>query len=410
MVRRASSILLAAATLMVWMVTSVPQPAAAQTAGGTLFGLNPAPGAVFAIDPSTGASTKLADLPADASGQPPTFFGLASDPDHHLLYTIRAFYTDSTFTTLQWQVVTIDSRSGAASMSLALALDVPNDLAFDPSSGDLFGISGNQPPQSVVRIDPVTGSLTHVADLPGQFAGRFAFASATHTLFVPTQEIVGSAPVNVVVAVNTQDGSVSQSPGMALPINQVVFDTASDALFGEGGFPASIYNLDMGTGAQTLIAPLLGSGFFAQVLTVDSATHTIYAKTDDFSTGSDAQSIQSVNDVTGASSVSTGTVTTDFYINTLAFEGAPAITPDSVAADVRQAFASGAILSSGLENALLAQLGAASSARSRGQCSTAASIYSAVVNTIKAQSGLGIDSSTATRLITEIQFLIDHCP
>ena len=385
-------------------------PLSATASSGRLFGLNPAPGAVFAIDPSTGASTKLIDLPADPSGQPPNFNGLASDPEHHVLYTVRSFYTDVTFTTIQWQVVSIDSTSGATSLSPALAQDVPSDLAFDPGSGDLLGISGNQAPQRVVRIDPVTGAITHVADLVGQFVGRFAYASATRTLYVPIQEIVGSSALNVVVAVDTQAGSVSQSPGMIVPINQLVYDSSSGALFGEGGFPTSIYRIDIGTGGQTLVAPVVGSGFFAQVLAIDSASHTIFAKTDDFSTGSDVQTIQSVDDVTGAYTVSTGGLTTDFYINTLAFEGASAITPDSVAADVRQAFSSGAIQNQGLEQAILAQLSAANDARTRGQCGPAASIYGALVKAIQAQSGVKVDASTATRLVTEIQFLIDHCP
>jgi hypothetical protein len=397
-----------AAAMALATMAFTPLPVAA--ASGTLFGLNPAPGAVFTIDPSTGATTKLTDLPADPTGQPPTFNGLASDPDHHLLFTVRSFYTDSTFTTIQWQVVTIDSKTGATSLSPKLAQAVQSDLAFDPASGDLFAISGNQAPQSVVRINPASGGIAHVADLPGQFAGRFAFASTTHTLFVPTQEIVGSDVLNVVVAVDTIGGAVTQSPRMTVPISQVVHDDATGALFGEGGFPASIYLIEAGTGIQTPIAPLLGSGFFFSVLTLDSSTHTIFAKNDDFSTGSDVQTIQSINDVTGAYTVSTNGFLPDFYINTLAFESAPAITPASVAADVRQAFASGAIQGEGLEQAILSQLGAAAGARTRGQCGTAANIYGALINAIRAQSGLKIDSATAARLITEIQVLIDHCP
>ncbi len=390
------------------IVTWTPLPAAA--ASGRLFGLNPSPGVVFAIDPSTGASTNLTNLPADPSGEPPGFSGLASNPDHHLLYTVRSFYTDFTFTKIQWQVVTIDSTTGATSLSPALAVDVPSDLAFDPASGDLFGISGNQAPQSVVRIDPVTGATTHVADLTGQFAGRFAYASNQHTLYVPTQQFVGPDALNVVLAVDTQSGAVSQSPGMTVPIDQVVYDQASGGLYGEGGFPGSIYRIDLGTGAQTLVAPLASSGFFFSVLTIDSATHTIFAKNDDFSTGSDVQTIESINDTTGAYTVSTGGLPIDFYINTLVFEGAALIPPESVAADVRQAFASGGIQGSGLEQAILSQLGAAAGSRTRGQCVTAASIYGALSKTIRAQSGLKIDSATASRLITEIQFLINHCP
>jgi hypothetical protein len=385
-------------------------PATAGT-NGTLFGLNPGPGAVFAIDPSTGASTKLTDLPTDPTGLPPSFTGLASDPAHHLLFTVRAFYTDFTFTTLLMQVVTIDSNTGATTLSRALAQDVPSDLAFDPSSGGLFGVSGVQAPQSVVRIDPVSGAITHIADLPGQFAYRFAYAAATHAMYVPTQEIIGTDALNVVITVDTLTGAVSQSPGMTVPIDQVVYDSSSGVVFGKGGgFPASIFQLDLSTGTQTLVAPALGT--FFQTMSIDSASHTIYVKNDDFPPegGSVVQTIQSVNDQTGAYTVSTGELPSDWYINTLVFVGGASITPDSVAADVRQSFASGAIKTQGLENALLAQLAIAANARAHGQCGTAADVYAAVIKTLQAQSGHQIDSATASRLITEVQFLIDHCP
>jgi hypothetical protein len=401
---------LIAATVSAASVTWQALPATAGT-NGTLFGLNPAPGAVFAIDPSTGASTKLTDLPVDQTGQPPTFFGLASDPAHHLLFTVRAFYTDSTFTTIRWQVVTIDSRTGATAMSPALARDVPSDLAFDPSTGGLFGVSGSQAPQTVVRIDPATGAITHIADLPGQFAGRFAYAPASHTVYVPTQEFVNFNVLNVVITVDTLTGAVSQSLGMTVPIDQVVYDSSSGVLFGKGGGPpASIFRLDPTTGAQTLVAPTQGT--FFQTMSIDSAAHTIYVKNDEFppTGGSVVQSIQSVNDQTGAYTVGTGALPTDWYINTLVFEGAAAITPASVAADVRQSFASGAIQTQGLENALLAQLEAAADARARGQCGTAADIYAAVIRTLRAQSGHHIDTATASQLIAELQFLIDNCP
>lgn len=343
MARKVSSTMatLLAATTAIAMATLSPISASASS--GTLFGLNPSPGAVFAIDPASGATTKLTDLPADPSGEPPTFSGLASDAAHHLLYTIRAFYTDATFTKLQTQVVTIDSQTGATSLSPALAQDVPSDIAFDPTTGSLLGITGVQSPQSVVRVDPVSGAITHIADLPATLStGRFAFDPAKHSMWVPIFEFVNSEALNVVVTVDTATGTVSQSPGMTLSINQLLYDSSSGALFGDGGFPPSVYQIDTATGAQTLVAPLAGGGFFFPVLSIDSSTHTIFVKNDDFSTGSDVQTIQSLNDVTGASSVSTGGLTTDFYVNTLVFEGAAAITPDSVAADVKQSFSSGA--------------------------------------------------------------------
>jgi hypothetical protein len=86
------------------------------------------------------------------------------------------------------------------------------------------------------------------------------------------------------------------------------------------------------------------------------------------------------------------------------------ITPDSIKADVSAALASGAIARAGVANSLLAKLDAASAARARGQCSTAAQVYRAFINELHAQSGKFVATGTASQLIDEAQFLIDNCP
>ena len=93
----------------------------------------------------------------------------------------------------------------------------------------------------------------------------------------------------------------------------------------------------------------------------------------------------------------------------LAFEPA-GITPDTIKSDVRSALASGAITNSGLATSLLAELNAASDARSRGQCAVSARTYQAFINDVSAQSGKLIASSKASLLVSEAQFQIDNCP
>jgi hypothetical protein len=94
----------------------------------------------------------------------------------------------------------------------------------------------------------------------------------------------------------------------------------------------------------------------------------------------------------------------------LVFVPNPAITPESIKADVRSARASGAIDNPRLANALLAILDAAAYARSTGKCSTAAHIYTAFVYVVSAQSSKHIAAATATQLVSEAQFLIANCP
>ena len=116
----------------------------------------------------------------------------------------------------------------------------------------------------------------------------------------------------------------------------------------------------------------------------------------------------SINDQTGAST--TGLATTEF-IGSFAFLPAPvSITADSIKADVKSALASGAINNDGVASSLLAELNAASAAQSRGQCATAAVLYTSFINDVNAQSGKHIAAATAAQLVSEAQFLIANCP
>jgi hypothetical protein len=97
----------------------------------------------------------------------------------------------------------------------------------------------------------------------------------------------------------------------------------------------------------------------------------------------------------------TGTTTVTFTI---------IVTPDSIKCDVTQFLQSGAITNGGNANSLLAKLDAAAAARARGQCSTAANIYSAFINELQAQSGKNVDAAAAAIMIADAQYLIAHCP
>ena len=52
----------------------------------------------------------------------------------------------------------------------------------------------------------------------------------------------------------------------------------------------------------------------------------------------------------------------------------------------------------------------AQAARERGQCKTAANIYEQFINDVNAQTGKSISVATASRLVSEAQFLIANCP
>src|SRR5260370_15237395 len=107
----------------------------------------------------------------------------------------------------------------------------------------------------------------------------------------------------------------------------VVYDTTSGNLYGKTFCcPAKLVRVDPTSGAQTVVASGLniGSG-----ITIDSATHTVYMTDDEFGAFGFSQFINSVNDQTGATSLSSGPLPANTYVCSLAFEGI-AITPESV--------------------------------------------------------------------------------
>lgn len=86
------------------------------------------------------------------------------------------------------------------------------------------------------------------------------------------------------------------------------------------------------------------------------------------------------------------------------------VTPQSIKLDVNQFLASGSISNLGIANSLLAMLGAAQTARTGGDCPTAANIYNAFNNEVEAQTGKAITATAASVLVGDANYLINHCP
>jgi hypothetical protein len=388
-----------------------PLPVAASSTG-TLFGIDIRRSAVVSIDPSTGALTPVADLSLPPGQLFPGFSdSMVDDPASHRLFLVRVVQDLSGFPpTSTDQLVTVDTRTGALTVSPGLAHPV-TALAFDTSNATLFGMTGDCCPNQIVSIDPSSGALTHVADLSGDSFSFLAIAPSTHSIYVNSESFAApppSPPTNTLLTVNTQTGVVTSSPQLSTGVNSLAFDTSLGALVGTTFFPPHFVRIDPTTGAETL----LGSydlGFFLEPGTaIDPASHTFFKVQDVFDDpiqGPIAH-IASINDQTGAGVLG---ATTGTNLAALAFEPV-LITPESIKADVRAALASGAISNAGITKSLLAKLNAAGDARSRGQCATAANIYNAFINELKAQGGQQVAATTASQLIGEAQFLIANCP
>ena len=402
--RRALRVLLIAITSLLPLVV---QPIAAPAAStGTLYGLGQS--TVVTINPATGETATYADLP-QVDTFPGAFFNqLASDPAGHRLFTSRTFYSEDF--TPHYQIVTVDTSTDPPTITLSedMASGI-TDLVFDPGTGALFGQTNMCCPFQLVRIDPVSGAQTHVADIPGKQPLRMTGAPDRHAIYLPTEDFdpITFQPIVTVVTIDTRSGAVSQSRPVAKGLFGLVYDRASGNLFGKTFCcPASLVAVNPSTGAETTLAAELpiGGG-----LTIDSGTHTVLMTADDFDGFNFVQRIESVNDVTGATSASSGTLPTDTYINSLAFMPT-LITPAQIRADVQDALASGAITKAGIAKNLLAELDDAQAARIRGQCNTATNIYQQFINDVNAQTGKSISLATASRLVSEAQFLIANCP
>ncbi len=384
-----------------------PFQAAAATDTGTLFGMNGT--AVYRIDTTTGALTAFAALPPPPPTQfLPSFNGLASDPIGHRLFTVRSS-ASLDFSTQFYDLITIDTQSAAVSVGPDMPRGAP-ELAYDSSTKALFGVTNFCCPFQLVRIDPVTGLQTHIADLPGVQESNMALAPSKHAIYMSSESfILGQfQPVVSVIAVDESTGAITTSPALATGVSQLAFDTSTGTLFAKSFCcPSVLLTVDPVTGAETTASTTdlgLGSGF-----AMDSASHNIYMTQDVFNAFGFFQLLQWINDQSGTVSVGSTQFPPGVFLQYLAFEGV-AITPDSIKADVNSAAASGAIDNAGLATALIAQLNAAAAARTNGQCTTAANIYSAFINTVTAQRGTHVSAATAAQLVSEAQFLIANCP
>jgi hypothetical protein len=389
-----------------------PLPVAASSTG-TLFGIDIRRPAVVSIDPTTGATTPVADLSLANQPAPGFMDTMASDPATHRVFLIRNVFDFSNgFPTTTYQLITVDTTGkGILNISPGLAHPVTS-LAFDTSTSTLLGFTGDCCPNQIVSINPASGALTHIADVIGDSFSFIAFSPSTHSLYLDSESFAQpfpNPPINTLLIVDTtQVDHVTIGPTLSPGVNSLAFDTSLGALFGVTFFPPHFVGVNTTTGIETS----LGSydfGFFLEPGTaIDPATHTFFKVQDVFDDpiqGPIAH-IASINDQTGAG-VLGGTTGTN--LAAIVFEPV-LITPESIKADVRAALAAGAITNPDFASALLAQLSAAEAARSRGQCATAANIYNAFINALNAQSGKQVTATTTSQLISEAKFLIANCP
>ena len=142
----------------------------------------------------------------------------AVNPTTHSYYIVRSSPTDSLP-----HVVTINTQTGTLVESPPLAQGI-FALGFDSASSKLVGITVCCP-NEFVQVDPATGALTilsSVGDAGFGFSPLPAVDPATHSYYIPR-----SSPTDSqlrVVTINTQTGSLVESPPLAQGVFALGFD------------------------------------------------------------------------------------------------------------------------------------------------------------------------------------------
>jgi probable HAF family extracellular repeat protein len=259
--------------------------------------------------------------------------------------------------------------TAATPFSLA-ATDV--DSAVQSVSYRIFPLGGAQPAYTTIAGTSASFMLTGIGGDGTYEIDYFADDPAGNRELVQTQlvRLDTTAPAITV----TQPAATTYAHSAVLTLNYAVDD-------GSGSGVSNVTT--MLDGLTTIAGHGLQSGQPINLLT-------------ELSLGSHTFTITATDNLGNASSRSV-----TFVVS---------VTAAGILADVSQFLAAGAIKNGGLANSLSVKLAAAASARSSGDCATAASLYHAFINELQAQSGKGVSPAAASTMIADAQYLIANCP
>jgi hypothetical protein len=203
-------------------------------------GVGGAPRELYTFDPNSGLSTFRATMPGTQR-----FFSLEKRPSTGVMYGIEPAAS---------ALFTIDINTGAATFVANTGLATIADIAFDPTSGLMYGLCRNSPTNLYV-IDPLTGASTLIGDTGGAVRTGLA-CSATGQLYAA--ELDGKLwRIDKTTAAVTLVGG---NGGMSL-VEDATINSAGELFFTD--FFGSINKVDLATGINT---PVGNSGLGAGLL------------------------------------------------------------------------------------------------------------------------------------------------
>jgi PEP-CTERM motif len=218
------------------------------------------PGELVTLNTGTGVSTNVGAL-VDGSNNPYGLTGLAFDPSTGVLYGS----TGNNSITNPGFLVTVNPLTGTVTSvgSFGLRFDTFADITFDPTSGTLYGYAAGG--HSLYTINPSTGTSTQVgASGVIGFGGEGLAADAFGTLFGTPNGCSGQLDTfSKVNGAATVGPNLSGCPLSTATINALAFGNTSGTLFGiNGGFfgpgsPANLVTIDTSTGVVTNVGSSL---------------------------------------------------------------------------------------------------------------------------------------------------------
>jgi hypothetical protein len=219
--------------------------------------------------------------------------GLAFDPTSGTLYGVEVFAIAGSNDSY---LLTVDPVTGwGTRLPGSLGFDVQG-LAFDPLSGTLYGVDVDT--DQLLVIDPVAVSATAVGPLGYGTVGGLAFDPNAGVLYATDHF------TDLLLTVDRATGAASPVGALVAAFNLggLAFDPDTNTLYG-ANYHLGVYTIDTATGAATALGPATG----ARALAFDSLADELYGSGEDLlsidtvsGTGQVVGSIYSYKDRMGA--------------------------------------------------------------------------------------------------------------
>jgi hypothetical protein len=276
MLSRASRHLVAFALAAVAAGAGAATPVTAVASDGVLYGIT-FPATLASIAPAAGTLNPLVSL--GSVGPNPLVAALAPDGRSHeltaLVGTCIVCPGPRSGGSIIWRLARIDPSNASIVASPPLQRPLAHSIAVDPATHEVWGVTDcfTCASQTVVKVDPSSGTETDVAVLPApsSFDTLVVLAPKSHTLYVAIA-VLGTSRLYVL---DTTTATLDAGPSIGQGITGMAVDPSRGSLFVlRGGLQNTVERVDPATGGSNVVASFSGT---LSSPTVDPRAHVLYA-------------------------------------------------------------------------------------------------------------------------------------